>query len=86
MAVWHSSRTNIPTGSIRSADDRNRRKGATIPVAVREVSSPPKPVVARFLRGSRSRAHEPLASTCPMFLSDCIGGARSVGLDGRLYT
>ena len=44
-----------------------------------EVSSPPKPVVARFLRGSRSRVHEPLASTCPMFLSDCIGGARAVG-------
>jgi hypothetical protein len=42
----------------------NRRKAPIIPVAVR-VQLAAKPVVARFLRGSRSRAHEPWASDLP---------------------
>ena len=61
-----------------------RCRGVTIAVAVRGQLST-KPAVARFLRGSPSRAHEPLAAACPMFLSDCIGGARAVGLDENVW-
>jgi hypothetical protein len=74
---WVASRDSM-------AIPRTAGVGAKAPLSLQqsEVSSPASRSSLAFCV---ARAHEPLASTCPMFLSDCIGGARAVGLDENVW-
>jgi hypothetical protein len=65
-------------------NDHFRRKGATIPVAG-EVSSPPNRSSLAFCVARAFARMNPWRRLALMFLSDCIGEERDVGLDENVW-